>query len=342
MKKLTLLLFTAVILFSCEEEKSGDPATPFTASSGGIFISNEGNFQAGNSSISYFNPSNGNTVENAYNYLNSSALGDICQSMNLINGQLYLVVNNSGKIEVCDPYSLLRFQTITGLIAPRYIMPVNSSKAYVSDMISNYLTIINLSDNSIAGTIPLHGWTEQMIMKGTMMYVTNYSTEYLYIIDTSLDLVTDSVHISKGANSIVEDLNGKLWILCGGDYLQTFSAALYRIDPLTKQLEFSHQFSTTDFPSRLCINGTLDKLYFLNKHVFTMSISHSTIITSTFIASSNNSFYGLGVDKNRNEIYVSDAIDFIQRGRVFRYDAEGNRINDFLAGIIPGDFLFLP
>ena len=342
MKKNLFYLTIAILLFSCKKEEEIISTTSFEAEHGSIYVSNEGNFQSGNATLTYFNPLNKTILDDPFKQVNNQSLGDICQSMNIINGKLFIVVNNSGKIEVCDPYSLKKEFTISGLTSPRYIIPVNNSKAYVTDAYSNHVSIINLTNHSISGSITINGWTEQLLLKSNKIFVTNSSSDYLYTINPDTDLLNDSISISKGANSILEDHNGKLWILCGGDYLNTFNATLYRINPDNNQVENSFTFSTGEFPSRLCINSSRDSLYYLNNGVYKMGIEELSRPVTPFIASSGNNFYGLAVDKSKNEIYVSDAIDFIQKGKIFRYRADGSVIENFLAGIIPGDFIFLP
>ena len=342
MKKNLFYLTIVILLFSCKKEEELISSTPFVAEHGSVYISNEGNFQSGNATLTYFNPFTKAISDDPFRQANNQSLGDICQSMNIINGKLYIVVNNSGKIEVCNPYSLKKELTISGLTSPRYIYPVNNSKAYVTDGYSNQISIINLNNHSISGTITINGWTEQLILKNNKIFVTNSSTDYLYIINPVTDLLTDSVLISKGANSILEDQNGKLWVLCGGDYLNTYYATLYRVNPDNEQIENSFTFSTGDFPSRLCINSSGDSLYYLNNNVYKMGIEELSRPITPFITSSGNNFYGLAIDKSKNEIYVSDAIDFIQKGKIFRYRADGSVMENFLAGIIPGDFIFLP
>ena len=342
MKKKLFYLTIITFMFSCKKEEEAIITTPFEAEHGSVYISNEGNFQSGNATVTYFNPANKIINDNPFKQVNNQSLGDICQSMNIINGKLYIVVNNSGKIEICDPYSLKKELTISGLTSPRYIFPVNSSKAYVTDGYSNHISILNLNNHSISGTIAINGWTEQLLLKNNKIFVTNTSTNYLYIINPDTDLLTDSIFISKGANSILEDQNGKLWVLCGGDYLNTYNATLYQINPDNKQVENSFAFSTGEFPSKLCINSSGDSLYYINNSVYKMGIEELSRPALPFIASSGNNFYGLAVDKSKNEIYVSDAIDFIQKGKIFRYRPDGSVIENFLAGIIPGDFIFLP
>ena len=342
MKKLFTLIILSLIILSCEKEKMPLPSTPFNSESGGVFISNEGNFQSGNGTLVYYNPSTEAVISNEYENTNHNSLGDICQSMNLINGKLFVVVNNSGKIEVCNPNSLQHLSTITGLTSPRYIIQAGTSKAYVSDTYSNTVSVINLDNNTVTSTIPIPGWTEQMLKINNKIYVTDVYSAYLYVIDPTNDIVSDSIHISKGAGWIVGDKNGKIWVLCGGDYLQTYNGALFRIDPSTNQIELSISFPANDFPSRLCINGTGDMLYYLNNGIFRMGLNDTSFPLSTFIPSVSNSFYGLGVNPVNNEIFVSDAIDYIQRGKVIRYDGNGMQLSKITAGIIPGDFLLLP
>lgn len=339
--KINICLLLILVMFSCKKEKDTVPEKPFEAKSGGVYISHEGNFGSSNATISYYNPDDGTVFQDVFTNANNTALGDICQSMTIINNRLYLVINNSGKIEVCDPYTMKRTATISGLTSPRYITYAGNSKAYVSDTYSNNISIINLNNNSVSGTINLNGWTEQMLLNNNSVFITNVQSDYLYVADVTTDVITDSIFISKGGSYIAEDKNGKLWVLCGGDYLHTYEAALYKIDPVLFTVESRFDFTAADAPSRLAFNKTSDTLFFLNNGVFRMSINDGGLPSSPFIQSSGNVFYGLAVDKNKNEIYVSDAIDFVQKGKIYRYDMNGVEKNKFTAGIIPGDFLFL-
>ena len=339
MKTKYLLFFLLLHAFSCKKDSESTPNT-FRATFGGVYISNEGVFQSGNASLSYFNPSEHAVVNNVFQLTNSESLGDICQSMALINNNLYVVVNNSGKIEVCDPFTMKRKAQITGLTSPRYVLAVGNTKAYVSDLYGNAITIINTNNNSIQGSIPFAGSSEQMLLLNNKVYVTNLLSDYIYVINGTNDLIEDSLLISKGANSIRKDKNNKLWVTCGGDYTNV-QAAIYRIDPVSKNIEFSSLFTVTDYLSKVCMNATNDTVYFLNNGVRRMPVTDNTYPASPFIASSGNNFYGLSIDSVKNEIYLSDAINFSQAGKVFRYSTTGNLIDNFTVGISPGDFLFL-
>jgi hypothetical protein len=71
-----------------------------------------------------------------------------------------------------------------------------------------------------------------------------------------------------------------------------------------------------------------------------MPITAETLPDTPLIAQGDHLFYGLGIDPVSSEIYCSDAIDYLQKGIVFRYSSQGKLRDSFLAGIIPGFFAF--
>ena len=74
MKKSIISLFAIIILFSCKKDKEDSiPVAAFTAENGGIYISNEGNFQSGNATLTYFNPSNKTTIEDPFKQVNNQS-----------------------------------------------------------------------------------------------------------------------------------------------------------------------------------------------------------------------------------------------------------------------------
>ena len=94
----------------------------------------------------------------------------------------------------------------------------------------------------------------------------------------------------------------------------------------------------------LKINGTGDTLYYINGDVYSYAIFGTNgpklLVESTYEGSTLSGFYGLEVDPLSSEIYVADAIDFVQRGMVYRYNPDGIAIDTFRVGIAPGGFCF--
>lgn len=329
---------------SCIKDKPEDelePTAVFTANSG-VYVINEGNYLFGNSSVSYYSFSNGGVSSDIFQSANGSQLGDVCQSMYFFNNKTYIVVNNSGKIEVVNSNTFVSTATITGFVSPRYILPVSNNKAYVTDLYSNSISVVDLTTDLISGNIPCNGWTEELVLAYGKAYVTNMYSDKVYVINTATDVMIDSIPVVYGSSSICEDTNGKLWVLCSGNQTLGTYPALVRINPVTDVVEQTFTFpNLTDAPNRLNINGNLNELYYLaNGGVYKFSITSSVLPSSPLIAQAGYNFYGLGVDPNTGIIYVADAIDYVQNGVILKYQSDGTYINSFTVGIIPNHLYF--
>ncbi len=339
---ISFYIFIVLILCaSCKKDGPLHPDEPAFISPGsnGVFVVNEGNFQFGNASVSYYQEGMDQSVEDLFEPANNRPLGDVGQVMHLFNGKAYVVINNSGKIEVVNPQTFVSEAIISGFNTPRDILPVSNNKAYVSDLYAGEVTVVDLSNHSISGSISLNSASAQMALVYGHAFITSTETNRLYVVNTLNDAVSDTVVVGFGANSIVQDKNGKLWVLCRGNFGNI--ASLHRVDPVNNSVEESFLFSnSSDAPNSLNINGGLDTLYFLNKDVYRMAIAENSLPTHPFVAGEGRNFYGLGVHPESGNIYVSDAIDYVQRGEVLIYRPDGSHKSSFLAGIIPSTFCF--
>ena len=126
-------------------------------SGSGVFILNEGQFRSGNGSLSFFSNDSAKIFNNVFLKINKRLLGDVPYSMSIMGDNAYIVVNNSAKIEITKRNDMESVATISGLSSPRYISLISSTKAYVTSLDSDSLTIINLENNSISGYINIKG-----------------------------------------------------------------------------------------------------------------------------------------------------------------------------------------
>ncbi|MBL7903224.1 MAG: hypothetical protein JNK73_14595 [Bacteroidia bacterium] len=303
-----------------------------------VFVVNEGNFTSGNASISLYNRKNNEVQEDQFKAVNNMALGDVAQSMVLINDKYYIVVNNSGKVVVCDKNFKLS-SNITGFMSPRYMLQVSANKAYVSDYKSGCISVVNLSNNALSHSIVLPGWTEEMVLLHNKVYVCNVNKEYAYVIDPSQDKVEDSIWVGKNASGIQADKNAKLWVLSSGDFAAS-PARLSLINTSTHDLEKSFVFAANREPFKLAINGKKDTLYFIDKGVCAMPVNAAGLPDVPLVTSGQSHFYGIGVHPITSEIYVSDALDYVQRSHITVYSAMGSKKAEFKAGINANGFYF--
>lgn len=123
----------------------------FSATERGLFIVNEGMFQYGNATLSYYDPET-KTVENeVFHRANAFKLGDVAQSMTLHNGVGWIAVNNSHVVFAVDPDTFREVGRITNLTSPRYIHFVSEEKAYVTQIWDNRIFIVNPKRYEITG-----------------------------------------------------------------------------------------------------------------------------------------------------------------------------------------------
>jgi hypothetical protein len=333
----------AISFSSCKKDEPESPSTS-TASAinpgDGVFVTDEGNFMGGNGKVSFYRYSDGTATLDMFAPINARPLGDVCQSMTLINGKEYVVVNNSGKIEVCDPSNMRSTATISGFTSPRFIFQVSPTKAYVSDLYANAISIVNLSNNTRTGSISFPGASENMVMVGNEIFVTSTDHGNVYVVNANTDALVDSIAVTKGGNSMQLDNSGKLWVLTYGDYFTSTAGAMYRINTGTHSIEATFPFTSFDYPTKLCANSTGDTLYFLNYSVYRFPSSAAALPSTPFIAATTQSFYGLGIRPGTGEVFVTDAVDYTQRGHLLRYSSAGALTNDKLVGIIPGGVYF--
>lgn len=340
--KLKLIILTSAIflIISCKKEDSfGEQNTQQSAYAvtNGVYIVNEGNFNSGNSSISFlsFNPLR--VDNNVFYNQNTRPLGDVAQHIAICNGSAYIAVNNSGKIEVVDLGDFASVATITGLNSPRYIQVINDSKAFVTELYSDSIAIIDLKTHSLKGKFYAGSPTNSILMSKGKVFAANWQGKNVVVADTSGNMIRN-IDVCKEPNSMSIDKNGNVWVLSSGGWDNEERPALTVIDPISleivKVIEFPEVQSN---PSRLKINGNQDTLYFLSEHVYKMSINDDIVPSNPIINGSGHLFYGLEVDPNSPKVYVTDAIDYSQSGFLYRYSNSGAKIDSFPVGVIPGE-----
>ena len=321
----------------------------FRFSGKGLYITNEGNFQYGNASLSYYDPEK-RAVENEVFYrANAMKLGDVCQSMIVRNGVGWVVVNNSHVVFAIDPHTFKEVGRIVNLTSPRYIHFVSDEKAYITQIWDNRIFIVNPKLYKITGYIEVpnmtmeSGSTEQMVQYGKYVYVNCWSYQNRIIkIDTETDKVVDELVVGIQPTSLVMDCNNKLWTVTDGGYEGSpyghEAPSLYRIDAETFTIEKQFRFKFGDWPSEVQLNGTKDKLYWLNDDVWMLDLTKENAQPEIFLPYDGTLYYGLTICPHTGDVYIADAIDYVQQGMVYRYSKDKKLLDSFYVGIIPGAF----
>ena len=339
------ILLTVTLIYSCSSGPDRPVNNPLFDD--GYFVTNEGNFGSGNGSVSFIS-NNGSVQNDVFYNTNMFYLGDVVQSMTTANDKGYIVVNNSGKVEVVDIDSMNHIKTIENVGSPRYLTQVTQDKAYLSDWNSNAVHIIDLTTDNVVGSISVGAGPESITVANNKAYVCNVGgwglDNTVSVIDISSDQVVSTINVNDKPNSAVVDATGNLWVLSGGyteynsDWTQIISqtaGALANIDTYTDNVISNLEFPVGQHPKNLVSNRSGDKLYYLNGTIYSFSTSNASLDSIPFV---NKYFYGLGCDGLN--VYGTDAMDYVQSGWSYKYDRYGNTLDSNQVGIIPGGYCF--
>ena len=297
-------------------------------------------------------------VNNLFYKANQAPIGDVAQSMALVDGKLYIVVNNSNYIYKVDANSMVCDTTkpfkLTDFYSPREMHFVNLQKAYVSDLMGMGLWIINPQDMSHCGFVETGKTTEKMVQVGNELYVSNWSYYYIdaashdsyntvQVIDMNNDVKVADVVVGKEPNTMVVDKNSHVWVLCEGrswDVGYGEKPSLWEIDPMLKTAQRRFEFDGT--AQILKSNPAGDQFYVIyNNEVRRFDLgSMSLSETFSIAAEPGTLFYNMAVDPKTGDIYVTDAKNYVMNGMVYRYSNDGVLLSSFEAGIIPSAMLF--
>ena len=72
--------------------------------------------------------------------------------------------------------------------------------------------------------------------------------------------------------------------------------------------------------------------------LFRSSVDATHLPTRPFLPYNGTIYYGLTIDPSSDDVYIADAIDYQQQGKIYRYSSQGKLIDEFYVGIIPGAF----
>ncbi|MBG0861058.1 MAG: YncE family protein [Bacteroidales bacterium] len=340
------LIFCIIVCITASCTKHNDPMIddfPVTFLTGsGVFIINEGNFNWGNGSVSYYSYDSLKIYNDIFQSINGRPIGDVPNSMVIDEDKIYIVINNSGKIEVVEKSTFKSVRTITGLKSPRNISVVDDYKAYVTSLYSDSVTIISLADNTISGFINLRRTSESIVISGKKAFISNWvGGNEIMVVNTFNDKVIDSVEVGKEPESMVLDKNTVLWVLCNGGWAKENYAELVKVNVNTHEIINTFVFpSKLDSPLCLQADGNGDSLYYIDKGIRCMSIEAQTLPALPLIPESDHLFYKLGINPLNGDILATDAVDYQQKGFVLIHNRHGTLKSSSQAGIIPSFIYF--
>lgn len=375
MKKLNfcLLAFTLLFLFSCRTDDYVVPSETKEVSTGedtpikGFYLLNEGNMGSNKCTLDYFDYATGTYHKNIYAEINPNVvkeLGDVGNHIMIYGSKMYVVVNVSNKIEVLDAKTAKRIKTIQ-LQNCRY-MSFKGNKVYAS----SYAGPVELNPNSPPGKVveidtasltiqrqAVVGYQpEEMEVIGNQLFVAN-SGGYMFpnydktvsVIDLNSFTETKKIDVAINLHRIKKDNYGDLYVSSRGDYYN-IPSSLFLVDAATGMVK-------KDF--HVAVSGMTivnDKLYYYgnefnyNTHTYVKTFGIIDVKTEQVIASQIidqqhvdeiKAPYGIAVNPYTEDIYLTDARNYVTTGYVYCFDKSGKFKWKTEGGNIPAHFTFL-
>jgi len=333
------------LLFACNESGNERPLGAYDT---GVLIVNEGAFGANDGEIYHLDPASGTMKENIFETENNRPFAGLLEDVVLEEDRLYLVAN-TGKVEIVNPGDFKSRGSVIGDLDQPRSLATARGKLFISDYgpydasfntPNSYIAVVSgLDGGTVKKKIEVSNKPEDLFTSGKFVFVAGSEQGKIEIIDADTETVTKTIEIEGKPVQFFEQ-RGDLWVYSYDSdkiYFQSFHR-----DNLTKK-EF-RELPLSKATGRIAL-GEDDRIYILtssgwpdyNDGIAVVSIFDTTLIPSL---KTGSGFYGIGFDKERQEIYVSNSKGFQGNGEVTIYNKSGVEVKKMEVGRGPSGFVF--
>lgn len=372
--KILVGLFIILAFSSCREDEiifvSSDKAVAEPRNDGnieGFYLLNEGNMGMNRASIDIFNYRTGNYTTDIYSERNPTVikeLGDVGNDIKIYGNKVYAVINVSNKIEVIDKWSAKRIKKID-VPNCRY-MAFYKNKAYVSSYAGpvaispnaeiGFVAEIDTTSLEITRKVTVGYQPEQMVVHNGKLYVANSGGYRVPNYDRTISVIdletfTEIKKIDVGINlyAMQIDSRGDIYVSSRGDYYDTPSN-LFVIDTKTdeKKMQLDLPVMGMCLVDDLLYFYSVSWSYLTNSNKVTYGILDTKtkkIISDKIITDGTDKQimipYGLQVNPETKEIYITDAQNYVVTGYIYCFTPDGKLKWKTTAGNIPAHIAFI-
>ena len=369
-------LWVVVCLFLClacredlpvlrsESEAVSRPGSPHEIK--GMFVLDEGNMGSNKCTLDFLDFRSGFYTRNIYPERNPEVvkeLGDVGNDLQVYGNRLYAVINCSHYVEVMDVRTAQHIGSVN-VTNCRYIV-FAGDKAYVS----SYAGPVQIDSNARPGKIVefdvntlqitrevVVGYQpEEMVIKDGLLYVAN-SGGYRFpnydrtvsVVDLGTFEVVNTIDVAINLHRMKLAPDGLIYVSSRGDYYGTKSD-VFVIDPEAQRVVGRLGVAA----SEMCMDGdelcliSVEWSYVSGKNEIRYTLYDTRkreILPRNFITDGTEKDisipYGLGVNPETKEIFVSDATNYVTPGYLYCFSPEGKLKWKVRTGDIPAHFAF--
>ncbi len=333
----------------------------------GFYQLNEGNMGMNRASLDYFDYTTGHYTRDIFSERNPEIvkeLGDVGNDIKVYGQKVYAVINVSNLIVVFDVRTARRIKEIE-VPNCRYLA-FWKDKAYIS----SYAGPVQIAPNSEVGfvaeidtaslevtrKVSVGYQPEEMVVHNEKLYVANSGgyrapnyDRTVSVVDLETFKEKKKIDVAINLYRMAIDERGDIYVSSRGDYKNTPSN-LYVIDSTTDEVK-----QCLDLPvGGMCVDG--DKLYYYSV-AYSMTSGGNKVtygildtrtkkqITDRIITDGTDEDimipYGIAVNPETKEIFMSDAQNYVVTGFVYCFSPKGKLKWKTEGGNIPGHFAFI-
>lgn len=364
-KKTSLIGLLSILLMStcfvgCDDDCPTQTECPTFPTTRSAFVLNEGIFQVNNSTLTHINLDLGVVTQNYFEQRIKRLLGDTGNDMMIVGDIMYIVVNNSNRLEIVDLKTWTSIKSIEMSkdnvgSSPREIIE-HDGKVFVTNF-NGYVAVIDSVNNfqNPIDWVKVGTQPEGIVSLNKKIYVANSNYESttfttnpgsISIIDPSTLSVEETINnVGHNISGLTRDAYGDLYIISRGNY-SDISPGLVVFNSTSKTSD-----TTFDMGAQLIrINGDEGFIsvgayepptYAFVAKVVKLDVKADTLVSDELIASSNfQTLYGLDIEPESGDIYCTDARDYSVSGDVIVFDKNGQKKSMFKTGVNPTKVLF--
>ncbi len=346
---LACMVIAIALLTSCKKNDAIEeiPEIP-TAERKGLYVLNEGLFNANNSSLTYYDFDTKQLIDNQFLTVNKRGLGDTGNDMKIYGSKMYIVVNVSSTLEIVNAntgVSIKKIDMKDNQVGrqPRYVV-FNKNKAFVSSF-DGTVAVLDTASLAVEKYIKVGRNPEQMAISNGKLYVANSGgLDYpnydntVSVIDLNSLAVVKTITVVENPRGVVADKYGDVYVMSTGNYGDVKSS-LATIDSKTDVVKTQVNFSGgsmvihDDFAYITASGGKL-KVF----NVKTEKMEKENFITDD---TKIMLMYGVTVDELTGEVFIMDAKDYFSSGEVFCFDKDGKKKYSIKTGLLPNNVAFI-
>ncbi|MDR2963262.1 MAG: hypothetical protein LBU90_06500 [Bacteroidales bacterium] len=309
----------------------------------GYFVVCEGTFGHNNGEITFID-SVGHVTNEVFKTVNGRTLGDIVQSLTIVDSLAFIVVNNSQKIEVIHAKTFQSVKTLDDarFTYPRYVQKLDDNRILVTNghgmqMNDDFVYVVNSHTFEITNAIPTGAGPNQMVQQNGRIFVANFggwtNDSTITVINANTLAIEQTVKVGDMPSSMEIDSDGNIIIFCKG--LSTYDPTTWEATVVSNSKIVKVNTSTLAAQTlytynRQIQNQSANVIAYANKTLYVSDDDGVYTFDATFSApqkllSTANAFYGINIIGSTLWLCVGDPAN----SQAIQYTLQGTKVKSF-------------